>query len=81
VGRWNYSLLDDQTLDLFGGLEYGTCCWTTRLLARRYVNDVADEAENTLMLQLELHGLASIGDRVDSFLQKGILGYGPNDDQ
>jgi LPS-assembly protein len=80
VGRWNYSLLDDQTLDLFGGLEYGTCCWTTRVLARRYVNDVADDPQTTLMLQLELHGLASIGDRVDNFLHKGIRGYGPSDD-
>jgi len=80
VGRWNYSLQDDQTLDLFGGIEYGTCCWTTRVLARRYVNDVADQPTNAIFLQLELNGLTSIGDRVDSFLERGVLGYASQDD-
>jgi len=80
VGRWSYSLADTQTLDLFGGLEFGACCWTARALARRYVNDVADEPSNAFYLQLELTGLTRLGDRLDSFLEKGILGYaGPDE--
>lgn len=76
VARWNYSLMYSETLEAFAGLEYSTCCWAARAIARRYVNDVEEDPENAFFIQLELKGLASLGDKVDDYLEKGILGYG-----
>jgi LPS-assembly protein len=76
VGRWNYSLQDRQSLESFGGIEYETCCWTVRLVSRRYIFNRAGEFDRTLFLQLELKGLASIGKSTDALLQRGIPGYG-----
>ena len=75
VGRWNYSLRDDKTLDTFGGIEYESCCWKTRFVARRWVNDVNSDYDTAVFLELELKGLGSIGDDITSFLETGILGY------
>lgn len=86
VGRWNYSLAQSRTLDGFAGFEYESCCYVVRLVGRRYVNSIdplIDTNENNvIMLQLELKGLAGVGDGVKSFLENGILGYGrdPQDD-
>jgi LPS-assembly protein len=80
VGRWNYSLDQDRTIDGFAGIEYESCCWIARLVAREYVNDLNDTDKNTaIMLQLELKGLTSFGDGVKTFLERGILGYGRDD--
>ncbi len=76
VARWNYSLRHTETLEAFAGLEYDTCCWAARAIARRYVNDVAEAPENAFFIQLELKGLTSLGDKVDDYLEQGILGYG-----
>ncbi|MCG8426328.1 MAG: LPS assembly protein LptD [Chromatiales bacterium] len=75
VARWNYSLLHDQTLERFVGIEYESCCWNTRLIAREHRTSGSDSKSSSIFLQLELKGLTSIGDRIDSFLERGILGY------
>ncbi len=80
VGRWNYSLLENRTLEGFAGFEYESCCWIARLVARDYINDATDTERNTaVLLQLELKGLTSFGDGVKTFLERGILGYGRDD--
>jgi len=75
IVRWNYSLEHDQTLDAFGGLEYESCCWKTRFVARRWVNDVNSDYDTGIFFELELKGLGSFGDDITSFLETGILGY------
>ena len=76
VGRWNYSLEHQKTLEAFFGVEKDTCCWRFRILARRYLNDALDEEPNdSIMFQLELKGLSSFGKKLDGFLSDGILGY------
>ena len=75
IGRWNYSLRDSKTLVTFGGLEYESCCWKTRFVARRWVNDVDSNYDTGVFFELELKGLGSIGNDVTGFLEKGILGY------
>jgi len=75
VGRWNYSLLFNETMEKFAGIEYSNCCWTTRFVARDYKSSVDDEGNLAFFIQLELKGLTSIGDKVDRFLERGILGY------
>ncbi|NNF52499.1 MAG: LPS assembly protein LptD [Gammaproteobacteria bacterium] len=78
VGRWNYSMRESQTLDRLIGLEYERCCWGLRVASRRFITTRTGESDTTLLLQLELKGLSSVGRRTDSFLDRGILGYSQN---
>ncbi|MCC5810915.1 MAG: LPS-assembly protein LptD [Ectothiorhodospiraceae bacterium] len=75
IGGWRYSMLDDRTLEQFGGLQYRDCCWTTRLVSRYYRDDFDDEPERSIMLQVEFRGLGRLGDQVEEFLQDTIYGY------
>ena len=75
LGRWNYSLKDDKTLDTFAGVEYESCCWKTRFVARRWVHDVDSDYDTGVFFEIEFKGLGSVGNDITSFLETGILGY------
>ncbi len=75
VGRWNYSLRERRPLETLAGVQYESCCWALRLSTRRYVNDAAGDSNQSFYLQLELKGLANIGNSVEDALERGILGY------
>jgi LPS-assembly protein len=75
VGRWLYSLLYDQTMDAFAGIEFGQCCWRMRLLARNYKTSPDSDGTTSVMLQVELAGLGTFGESIDKFLERGIYGY------
>jgi LPS-assembly protein len=75
VGRWLYSLRYDQTMEAFGGLEYGSCCWRVRALVRNFVSSADQEPNLSFMLQLELTGLGAFGNGIEEFLERGIYGY------
>jgi len=76
VGRYNYSLRDNTTLDRFAGVQYRSCCFALRLVARRYISRRTGESDTAITLQIELQGLASVGDPADDFIERGIGGYG-----
>jgi LPS-assembly protein len=83
IGKhWNayaravYSMRDDQMLERFAGFEYRACCWRLRAVARRSVSNRDGSQESSFYLQLELNGLASVGD-ADAFLEHTIRGYSP----
>jgi LPS-assembly protein len=77
VGRWYRSIRDSRTLEALAGVEYQSCCWATRFVARNYVNDVDDNERNlAFLLQIELKGLGSFGQKSDSLLRNNIIGYG-----
>jgi LPS-assembly protein len=73
--RLVYSLEDESTLDQFAGLEYRSCCWRMRVVARRYVSDRTGDRDTSFLLQLELNGLSSVGVGADAFLERSIRGY------
>ncbi len=87
LGRWQYSLNFDKTTESFVGLEKENCCWRLRFLARRFINGYSAttvydpnlpntlKPETAFFVQLELKGLSSFGDDVDSFLQRNLNGY------
>ena len=76
VARWNYSLSDKRNLDAFFGFEYGECCWAVRMLARQRRDSPDDQdTQNSVLLELELKGLAGIGSRIDKFLENNIIGF------
>jgi LPS-assembly protein len=74
VGRYNYSFLQDQPIEIIGGLEYNAGCWAVRTVAHRVQTTEAD-ATTQFFVQLELNGLASVGSNPLRLLQRRIPGY------
>jgi LPS-assembly protein len=77
VGRWNYAVPQKRTLDGVAGIEYQSCCWALRAVARHYVNDVNAGANNAFFVQLELKGLAGIGKAAGQLVERSVPGYEP----
>jgi LPS-assembly protein len=83
VGRWQQDLTKNRTIDSFAGLEYESCCWAIRLVARRYLNvrldrqgisvPGTDEFNNGIYLEFILKGLTNIGNSLK--LDRDIQGY------
>ena len=78
VGRYNYSIRDEQALEQFYGLEYESCCWGIRLVSRRFISTRDGTKDSSIGLQLVLKGMMSVGTAADRLLEHGILGYSPN---
>jgi LPS-assembly protein len=74
VGRYNYSFLQDQPIEIIGGLEYNAGCWAVRTVVHRLQTSEAD-ATTQFFVQLQLTGLASLGSNPLSLLQRRIPGY------
>ena len=83
VGRWQYSLFYNSTIESFAGFEKESCCWRFRIIGRRYVNTInalfgeefTGESQAGVFVQLELKGLSAFGDKLDQFFEKNIYGY------
>jgi LPS-assembly protein len=75
VGRYNYSFRDREPLEEFFGLEYESCCWGFRLVARRFISTRDGTRDSSIGLQLVLKGMTSVGTAADKLLERGILGY------
>ncbi len=76
-GRWYQSLREHLLLGSLIGAQYESCCWTLRVVARRYVSTISSTPNTSFMLQLELKGLGRLGSRVDALMKRDILGYQP----
>ena len=85
MGRFNFDLENNRTIDGFAGLEYNDCCWQFRVLARRFIenpsNLLVTETRNDdgVFLQFVFKGLAGVGTRLDNLLERGIRGFRPDD--
>lgn len=66
---------DEGVIDQFAGLEYRSCCWRFRMVARRYVSDRTGDLDTSVLLQLELNGLSNVGVGANTFLERSIRGY------
>lgn len=75
VGRWNYSLAKDRSLETVGGVEYNSCCWGLRLVGRRFLTSSTGKFDNGLFLQVQLKGLGGFGHKTERFLRRSIPGY------
>jgi LPS-assembly protein len=67
VGRWRYSLQDQQSLDLYTGIGYESCCWALRTSYRRFIAGTDGRYDSGVYLQLELKGLTRIGGGTEPF--------------
>ena len=66
------------------GVQYDDCCWMVRLLYQQsvddqYANELNDqiivERDYAFVLEFQLKGLGSLGNKAESFLRESILGY------
>ncbi len=74
VARWNYSVLDNSTLEALAGLEYNESCWTVRLAAQRFATATGEFATGFFM-QLELNDLVRVGPNPLGVLRQSVPGY------
>ncbi len=74
LGRLNHSLAVGRNLEALGGVEYNSCCWSVRAIAREYVSDL-DESDTSIHLELVLRGLGGVGDDAGRVFERAILGY------
>ena len=75
MGRWNYSLDSNTSIEATAGLVYESCCWAFRFAARRYISDNGLDHDTNYFVELVLKGLAPVGDNVGALLESGVLGY------
>lgn len=76
LGRVNYSLREDEPVQLLGGFEYAADCWALRVVAQRYITG-EDKYDSSIYMQLELTGLGSVGTNPIEELRRNIPGYRP----
>ncbi len=78
VGRWSYSLLNNNTQESFLGVEKENCCWRFRVIGRRWINGVGVNAaltNQTVLVDPNATGIPQTG----IFFQielKGLTGIG-----
>jgi LPS-assembly protein len=75
IGRYSYSLLEEEPLEQFVGWEYEACCWRFRMVSRNYVSRRTGESDSSISIQLELKGLSQGAISPEALLDRGILGY------
>ncbi len=75
VGRWNFAVPESKSLELFGGIEYESCCFGIRAVARRFLNNLDGDYSTGIFLQIEFKGLGGIGRNAVDFLNQRIPGY------
>jgi LPS-assembly protein len=75
LGRWRYDLDNAENLDLLAGVEYGSCCWSVRLIGRHHRDNISTELDRSLFLTFEFKGLGSLGGRLEDALEEGLLTY------
>jgi len=78
VGRANYSIRDNQWVELLAGFEYRDDCWALRLVGQSFVT-IGEARTTSLLFQLQLNGVASIGTGLLDQLRRSIPGYQPID--
>jgi len=81
IARRNYDHSNSRTLEAIAGFEYNNCCYSVRMIARKWIDNDAlffgnVEDSTGVFLQFELKGLGSVlGGNVTGILNNGINGY------
>ncbi|MCU0971430.1 MAG: LPS-assembly protein LptD [Gammaproteobacteria bacterium] len=60
IGRWNYSLADDSTVEAVAGIEYGSCCWRIRAVARDYLTGTTPERDTSRVRFRQHHPVTEV---------------------
>jgi LPS-assembly protein len=70
VARWNYSLPESSTVQAYAGLQYTSCCWAVRAIAR-HRQQPDGSVDNSVLFELELSGFAKMGESEETPLKQG----------
>ena len=82
--RLRYDVEEKHSIDDLVGLQYEGCCWMIRLLYQQNLKEqafnVVDqrlevERDYGLVIEFQLKGLGSLGNRATKLLEESILGY------
>jgi len=81
--RFKYNATFNSRLEDTTGFEYQSCCWKSRILYQRVVDDeffdssgkIATEQDYRFIIEFELTGLGGLGGQIQSLLEESILGY------
>jgi LPS-assembly protein len=79
LGVWQRNWLEQDDVDVAFGLEYESCCWKTRVVARHWLKD-NDEKDSALYVQFVLKGLGSLGSDGGSNFMEKITGFKQRDE-
>jgi LPS-assembly protein len=75
IGRYNYSLRDEQLLEGIAGFEYNGGCWVFRGVFQR-LQAATNVSSSALLVQLELNGFGQIGSNDTlTLLRRTVPGY------
>jgi len=83
LGRWQHDYNRSRNLETLFGIEYDSCCWKARLVAREWLDNdqyslspvLNEKPDRGIFLQIVFKGLGGIaGNKVESFMN-GIEGY------
>ena len=72
VGRYQYDLNDNGTIESLAGLSYDAGCWTTSILYHSFALPNDDKMNNTVFFMLELGGLGAIESGGDGALEEAL---------
>ncbi len=75
LGRWTYSLRDQQNLDSLLGFEWRSCCLAFRLFGRKFIRSFDSTEDLGVFLEIDLNGIGQIGNKPELFEENGILAY------
>lgn len=75
VGAHEQDLKNDRSLETLAGLEYQSCCWKSRLAARKYLLSDNTSYDDAVFVELELKGLGSFGSGTRNLMENRIYGY------
>ncbi len=77
VGKIHHSLLFDQTVENLLGLNYESCCWGLKILARQTGDEDEDfaETDSGVYFEITFKGLSQVGQDIDTQLRDSIPGY------
>lgn len=82
IGHWNHDITNSRQLETIAGVEYDSCCWSTRVIMRQWAvnrhfeDDVdANDMNNGVFFQVYFKGLGSAGEDVEGMVSDAIMGF------
>ncbi|MEM9601872.1 MAG: LPS assembly protein LptD [Pseudomonadota bacterium] len=74
LGRWQYALDDNRSIEQFLGVSWESCCWAFRGGARTYLSEGTNDLSE-VSLEIIFKGLGGLGNSVGQQFERAILGY------
>ena len=75
LGRWDYSIRDNQRLESLLGFEWRSCCMGLKFYVADYVRSFNEPNNLSFFIQLDFNGIGNIGGQPKLFDENGILAY------